>query len=463
MNKAIGDKVFNEYYIKVVMVVMSLLYCIPFLMEFMDSLVNVVLLYCAMYIVYDLIVHRNILKTRNIVFAVLYLLSFCATIVMQQFQMLDIKVSIYLFMQLILFMSCASYKTKEDIQNEMHQFIHIVVFVGFVFCVTSLALYLVSFCEVFKTSVMDMELVIGKHPNSSLYGVMGNSNWYSFLLLTLIGLSLVELQTKNIHRKYYTWVMILSAISLCLTNSRGGLIGFIAFVFLYLLYCMWSNGNRNWKKYFLVPLVAIMMFPAASVVKIASNHVSNIVTSVINIGDGHTSANVGRNLKEQEASTSIRFTLWKTSAKVIMDNPILGVGNANVGSVMYQKTDDKVAINTKVLAANSHNIYIQIALISGLLGLALWLLYVLRNLWYVFIRLVMNQLPQDACRMIAILGCLTLAYMVINLVEADIFISRNFMSSLYWIILGYLVCYTQLCLGTDREHSGLMKYLKRNK
>lgn len=468
MNTRLEHKIFNEFYIKLLMIVVTLLYCVPFLMVWMDELVNVILGYSAVFVLYDIIRRRDIVKTKHIAFAILYLFSFCVTVYVHSFQSVDIKIAIYLFMQLMLFTYCAAYKSKDDMKKEMHLLFRIIICIGFVYSVASLGMYFISFYKVYTNDVMDMALIIGKHPNSSLYGIMGNSNWMSFFMLTCTALTLCEMKYSMKWKKFDVLVMVLSIFTLFLTNSRGGFIGFMAFCCLYLLYSNYTNINKRKIKYLTIPIFAILLFISNKYIVLMGDSISNAIGNVIY--DSETiqktqSSKGGRNDQEQSESTSIRFELWKTGANVIRDNPLFGVGNAELPKQMYmhRTSENKLAINTKVLSANSHNIYIQVLLMSGFIGMLLWLSYILTNLFYIFIHFLKNKWSREDQQIIGILGSLILSYMVINLVEADIFISRNFMSTLFWVIFGYLICMTQLANGEDRHYSGLYRIVSRKK
>lgn len=468
MGKKLENKLFNEFYIKIAMIIITTLYCVPFFMAMMDELVNVILGYSALFVVYDLIRRRDILKTKNVVFAILYMASFSVTIWQQQFQAIDIKIAIYLFMQLLLFTYCAAYKKADEIKQEMHILFRVILGIGFIFEIVSLGMYFVGYFKVFTNDVMDMALIIGKHPNSSLYGIMGNSNWMSFYMVTCIALGIYERSYVTKAKRFITFTIILSILTLFLTNSRGGLIGLIVFACMYLLYSCFTNINKRKVKYLTIPICAVLIFISNKYIGISGNNISNGITSMIY--DSETikttqKSKAGRNVEEQTESTSIRFELWKTGAKVIADNPVFGVGNAELPKNMYmhRTSDNKLAINSKILSANSHNIYIQVMILSGLLGFLLWMSYILSNLLYVFIGFFKMKWNREDSRTIGILGSLIIAYLVINLVEADIFISRNFMSTIFWVIFGYLLCTTQLASHEDRRYSGLYRLLRKQK
>lgn len=69
--------------------------------------------------------------------------------------------------------------------------------------------------------------------------------------------------------------------------------------------------------------------------------------------------------------------------------------------------------------------------------------FILRELLYSLLYLFRYHGDERIKGAITVLFSLLTSYLVINLVEADIFMSRNFMSCLFWILLGYMTKLTQ--------------------
>ena len=87
-------------------------------------------------------------------------------------------------------------------------------------------------------------------------------------------------------------------------------------------------------------------------------------------------------------------------------------------------------------------VYMQTAVASGAIGIILFVSFIAYIMLYSIV--VVLKKYSNINNSLSILIALIFAYLVVNLVEADIFISRNFMSSLFWIILGYLARMSQL-------------------
>lgn len=79
--------------------------------------------------------------------------------------------------------------------------------------------------------------------------------------------------------------------------------------------------------------------------------------------------------KNNRVMGDIRPTLWKASRKVIIENPLIGVGTGDVQSALIEKyieNDVQLAIKRNL---NAHNQFIQIMVTFGFLGLLLFLSY----------------------------------------------------------------------------------------
>lgn len=177
----------------------------------------------------------------------------------------------------------------------------------------SLALYFIGYCEVYHNNVMSMELLVGRHPNSSLYGVLGNSNWMSFLCITIIGLS-YWLQSFEVKKRYYA-SSVIALITLYLTNSRGGFVGVIVLcsVVYIIKFCVILIKKKCFsiKAFLLIPLCVIVLIGANSITKNISGRLYNCIKSVETVKSS--------NEKSTEISKSIERAKKNSKEVQILD------------------------------------------------------------------------------------------------------------------------------------------------
>lgn len=431
-------------------------------MPIMDNLINVLLIWASLIIINDIRCSKSILKFKGAPLAFFFLAIFFCTILYMGMQIVDIKIFIYMFLQLCFFTYSNKRKNFQEIKSEVNKISIIVVKFGTCLCIISLFLYFIGYCEVYTNNVMSMKLLVGRHPNSSLYGILANSNWTSFLCLTIVGLSFYL--RKITYDKKFRIHSFIALITLFLTNSRGGFVGFM--VFFFCLYTMYFLGELKHNKkhavfsFILIPCSIILLVFGNIVVKKISGALYNYTnmnqihstaakTSVTNkTNTVNTVTTISRDEKEQATSTNIRLDLLKAGLRVLKDNFIFGVGVAKMPENIYDKLPANSSVDSLKLASNTHNVYMQTAVVSGVIGFMIFFCFLVYNLFYIiiFVGTSRNTMTYPIGALLALLA----AYLVINLVEADIFMSRNFMSSLFWIYFGYTVRMTQLTKAFQR-------------
>ena len=339
--------------------------------------------------------------------------------------------------------------------------------------IISLYLFFSGYCEVYTNSITSMELIVGRHPNSSLYGIMANSNWTSFLELTNIALLKLQKKRHGKAKRREKAAFFLSIIILFLTNSRGGFIGLLAFftieIVVNFIYFLKRNRKKAAKCLVLFPILVVLILFGNSTVKTVSGNVfryfqsRKMVLNTLDKQQGYSSstknsATVNRDKSEKEGSTNVRIELWQAGIKVILENFLVGIGGAEIGQYVSSKLSSDTQVDSLALASNTHNILIQTALTTGIIGLICFLAYIGREFLYGLLYLVAGSKNEEIEEIIGILLSLLASYLVINMVEADIFMSRNFMSSLFWIFLGYMTRLVQMTVKDRRKSNEAHMY-----
>jgi putative inorganic carbon (HCO3(-)) transporter len=179
-----------------------------------------------------------------------------------------------------------------------------------------------------------------------------NANFYAaFLLLSLPLLAvLARIAPRQDERVGYGLVVLLGLAALVLTQSRGGLLAFLLALLVIAPAWLWAEGKLSAK--------GIGLLAAAFVVFLGLVLVSPLGKRVL---DPALRA-------KQLHSQMFRVYTWQSDLRMIQDRPLLGFGPGTFPSVFgrYQ-----IAGYTR----HGHQIYLQAAAESGVLGLAalLWL------------------------------------------------------------------------------------------
>lgn len=175
-----------------------------------------------------------------------------------------------------------------------------------------------------------------------VYSVFGNPNVLAEYLIMTIPLSISLMwYSKKIHKKLIflatSGVLILSLV---LTLSRGGWIGFAfsAFVFVLLI-----------EKRLLLSIIPI----SVAGVFLLPQPILNRILSIGNLAD---------------SSNAYRLTMWGITLEIIRDHPIVGVG---LGHIPFKQTFETY-IRT-MPTYHAHNTYLEIAAELGIPGLIAFL------------------------------------------------------------------------------------------
>ncbi|SHE83484.1 O-antigen ligase family protein [Clostridium fallax] len=129
-----------------------------------------------------------------------------------------------------------------------------------------------------------------------------------------------------------------------------------------------------------------------------------------------------------------RYALWTTASKVIKNNLIFGVGEKNFLNKMIEaKTGELAGIE----GGGTHNIFLQIAVISGILVLIAFIILVL----YIIIKSILNndKVVKERKRVLnSIILSLLIAILASNFFEANLLFIVSFIPIIFWSLLGYI-------------------------
>lgn len=120
-------------------------------------------------------------------------------------------------------------------------------------------------------------------------------------------------------------------------------------------------------------------------------------------------------------SSNVRYYIWKTSLEIVKERPILGVGLGNFQDYFKNKTSTWVNYPEYISpeALTTHNLYLELYLTCGLLGLIGFFYLVISSKFYQFKSLAVS---------LAIF-----AILFYGLVDTPIF--RNDLAIIFWILL----------------------------
>ena len=155
-------------------------------------------------------------------------------------------------------------------------------------------------------------------------------------------------------KKYRLWlavVYLFLLIVLLLTFSRGGYLGLVLSV-LAMLFLAWPRLGRPAKALLASFFTLVLAITAFSNLPVAGRFFSSFDIS--------------------EGSNSDRLAIWQSSLAQTENNPLLGVGLGNYPLAINFNEDYRSAVT-------SHNLYLDILVETGILGLAAWLWFMVSS------------------------------------------------------------------------------------
>ncbi|NER24269.1 MAG: putative bicarbonate transporter, IctB family [Symploca sp. SIO1C2] len=200
-----------------------------------------------------------------------------------------------------------------------------------------------------------------------VYSYLGNPNLLAGYLIPAVSLSFAAIFNwqRWLPKALAIIMFVVNSVCLVLTYSRGGWIGFLACIFVFLvLLVYWYSVQLppKWRPW----AMPAMLVSSATVVLLA-------ILFVEPIRDRVASIFVGR----EDSSNNFRINVWSAVIEMIRDRPIYGIGPGNDAFnkiyPLYQRP--------RFTALSAYSIFLEIAVETGFIGLLcfLWLLAVTFN------------------------------------------------------------------------------------
>ncbi|MCB9422081.1 MAG: O-antigen ligase family protein [Ardenticatenaceae bacterium] len=196
--------------------------------------------------------------------------------------------------------------------------------------------------------------IVGKSNDYRIAGPIGDPNFYGQILLVIIPLALERLWHENrlVLRILAGWALAVCLLSAIFTFSRGAFLGLIVIAAL----SVWHYRIR------FVPLLITILLGSV-LLQFVPEQYSERVQTMTNLIPG---------ISQEDArhDSSFRGRLSETQAgwRMFTDHPLLGVGLNNY-AVHYQTYSRQIGIDSRLEDRAAHNLYLEIAAETGLLGL----------------------------------------------------------------------------------------------
>jgi O-antigen ligase len=214
---------------------------------------------------------------------------------------------------------------------------------------------------VVKTSNTWFSYYADSPPTLRMFSIFPDA--HSFALFAIIGLIFIVYLLKE--KKYFWIATILSFLALIFSGSRAVWLSAIV-PFLVVVFLLIFKKQKIFKPFLVMLIIFALAFPVSSLISSLSYQGG---------GDGTLAFKRAKSIADmEELSVKSRMGIWKATTKSILKHPLLGVGIGNYPLVLGED------IANAKKGASAHNLYLDVAAETGLLGLTALLLIFLEIL-----------------------------------------------------------------------------------
>ncbi|MBS5938023.1 O-antigen ligase family protein [Clostridium sp.] len=450
---------FNKVNLLYCLITIMMLSTIAIISPITTELNIIILIWAAIYFIYDFFNKKTCLKSKYKFFLILYMIIFSIGIILniKNNPVDNIKTFVYTGFFLFVLYSYDSNKEVVTVQKEIKNINNIVIFIS---SITSfVAIIMFVFLIEFTFNDIPQGFVYPKSP--ALWGLYANPNSGGMvatlsIILTIVNIYLCKLyesQKLSMAKKsYYIFNIIIQWLYLILCNSRGAVVSLLS-VIMFLIFIKSYNKfitKLNLLKTLIISLIicCIAMFGYNISISVSKNILSYIPTFVENIKEDNTNSGqsgnneitLEREIKNGHISTG-RAEIWSYGLNTLKFSPLFGHGPGNIGLAkqkLYPSDTSKYVITN-----NMHNGYIQILLSNGVLGLLFFGVFMLLIAKDSLVALFNSKMNIDRTEKIYLILILSpiLAIAVNGMFENVILLTQSYITTILWIYMGYLGLY----------------------
>ncbi|WP_368757124.1 O-antigen ligase family protein [Enterococcus avium] len=455
----------RDLYRKITLVI-CLLYFMPSTLSLTNLPMKIAFLWGLLIALYEFLIKKNFFNMKYKWLLIAILLSFFITIILNINHLFLPSVYNfgYLIISLVVFFPADIKQTQEQRKEEMYTFNMIFIGVVFIAAVVSLVqfLFLISYHVPTGTPGLLARQGFMEH---RLFGIYTSPNVGAIFGYCSIVLSVINLLLKKSTMKmklFFFFNFAIQVIYLILSSSRGGQVVTISFLVLSLLlyvipkfrntFYEVTNIRNRWMIFTILFLLLFLLFGNTP----TKNMLGKIPTMFENKTEflkedkevaGEEKIVIEHSDENAELSAG-RFTIWQAGFKTLNQSPLFGYGETD----FYGNSDgsilDKVNLSTldknelKRAHGNMHNGYVQVLVISGIVGFVFIYTFYAFNILSLIKRFVSTENNSPSNSDYLLLGIILVFMITIfidEMVEVHLlFNKRDVISMIFWYYLGYL-------------------------
>jgi len=257
---------------------------------------------------------------------------------------------LFLFILLVFFIFFAQTKFPKNYLNNIESYFLVGVFIA-------------STLGIIQFLIKPLNLIsLEWYFDGRIVSTLGHPNFLAGVIV--IGLILLE-------RIRIPWVYLTLILALVMTFSKTSILIYFLYSFVKYIKKLYLDNRKI--------AVTLGLLSFALMLAIASGLFSNTYNQVIdNQPSRYQFQRFMVFLNPEETSKDFRFDMWQEALNAIKDSPLIGYGKGQIIRVIEIPRDDNLSISS------THNLYLDIAIESGLLGLTSFLIFLFISLYNSF-------------------------------------------------------------------------------
>ena len=487
------ELLFSHEALRIVLLVMVTLRSCLFLNMYVGPLVKFTLIWSAAILVRDLFTERLLLTNRFRGLLYLFLILYAGTILVMREDHFARNVSSLLYMvtNLMVMYAYDLRKDRRAVKEEILRLGHTFMYLTFAGNLISLLAFVLNihYRFTYLSGGEEVQCWFGFY-SGRMWGFFTNPNTSSDfavlnVMLMVICLVVLGKSVTKRRKRFYIANFVVQALIFFLANSRTAWICIIFYLltvpFFLLMFLKDKKGSfplltkmSTWtlaKRAGALAVVAALTFTGANV--FAKSVLPRLVLNTTFFSrqlaqlPGSDSPDPEEDPEEFEVPTDLerdefgsqlggRYYLWKAGLKVVRNHPLFGVGAANLADYAeeYSLDPEMVGVDPEseeyvapylpgIQNGGMHNIIMQVAACSGLLGLlaigAMAVCFLVRTVRY-FVRACRRKRVEPAA---AVLAAAVLTILCRSMTEIGLLYSVYYSSVLFWSLVGYLTYFIE--------------------
>lgn len=495
------EVVFSHEALRMVLLIMVTLRSCLFLNMYVGPLVKFTLIWSAAILVKDLFTERLLFTNRFRGFLYLFLILYAGTaLVMRGSNFARNGVSLlYMTTNLMVMYAYDLKKDRRTVKEEILRLSHVFLYVTFGGNLVSLLAFVLNIHYRFTyfSGGEEVQCWFGFY-SGRMWGFFSNPNTSSDfavlnVMLMMICLVILGRSISKGKKRFYAANFVVQTLIFFLANSRTAWLCMTFYLLVVPFFLLMTIKDKRESFTFLkgmkmgamakrtaaVAVIAALCFTGANT--FAKSVLPHLVIDTTFFSrqlaqlPGSDSPDPEEDPEEFDVPTDLerdqfgsklggRYYLWKAGLKIVKNHPVLGVGSANVAdyAVKYSLAPEMVGVDPDseeyeapylpgIQNGGMHNMIMQVAVCSGLLGLlvigAMVVCFLVRMILY-FVRACKRKKVEPVT---TVLAAAILTILCRSMTEIGLLYSVYYSSVLFWSLAGYLMYFIEKAAKEDPE------------